>query len=143
MTNLSSGDQGSLPRPIPIEAIIHPPRHVQMSDLRMDPRLSCATHWTTVTADGALVVDLLCAWTELEYSYYHYLDRESFLDDMASGSNAFCSSLLVNALLASACVCFRKSCPIMKLHAIADKAIVSFFRHCRPTQAVLREFDDN
>lgn len=53
-----------------------------------------------------LLVDLLSCWTKCEHNYYHYLDRDSFFDDMASGRTDFCSELLVNALLASACVSY-------------------------------------
>jgi hypothetical protein len=72
-----------------------------------DARLASARNWTSVTEDTNLLVALLSAWTVREYSYYHYLDREAFLDDMAAGRSDFCSPLLVNALLASACVRFH------------------------------------
>jgi hypothetical protein len=57
-----------------------------------------------VTKDIHLIGSILDSWTTREYSYYHYLDRDAFLDDMANGRTDFCSALLVNALLASACV---------------------------------------
>jgi hypothetical protein len=73
----------------------------------VDPRLASANTWTAVSNDIDLLVSIFSSWTELEYCYYHYLDREAFLDDMASGRTDFCSELLVNALLASACVSTR------------------------------------
>lgn len=43
-------------------------------------------------------------WHKWEYSYYHYLDWDIFLDDLSSMRTDFCSELLVNAILASASV---------------------------------------
>ena len=43
-------------------------------------------------------------WHKWEFSYYHYLDWDIFLDDLSSGRTDFCSELLVNAILASASV---------------------------------------
>lgn len=74
-------------------------------DSTTDLRLQHVRNWTTVTSDSSLLVSLMGSWTVCEHSYYHYLDRDAFLDDVASGGMEFCSPLLVNALLASACVC--------------------------------------
>jgi hypothetical protein len=57
-----------------------------------------------VTGDEDLLASILVTWNALEYSYYHYLDRDAFFDDMANGREDFCSDLLVNALLATAAV---------------------------------------
>ncbi|KAL6706189.1 hypothetical protein ACN47E_005924 [Coniothyrium glycines] len=98
-----SGSQSPPPPPTSIKAIVHRSSISISSDSTLDPRLSHVTKWTNVTADADLLIRLLSDWTEYEYSYYHYLDRESFLEDLSSGRTVFCSSLLVNALLASAC----------------------------------------
>lgn len=95
--------EGTLPRPTSIEALLHPTPHPVVDDLLADPRLASARNWTTVTNDADLLISILSSWTAQEYSYYHYLDRDAFLDDMASSRADFCSELLVNALLASAC----------------------------------------
>ncbi|CAO2647272.1 Nn.00g081940.m01.CDS01 [Neocucurbitaria sp. VM-36] len=97
-----SARQSSLPAPTSLEAILHPSPAI-MTHPTTEPQLASAKNWTTVTSDINILADLLSAWTVREYSYYHYLDREAFLDDMASGRTDYCSSLLVNALLASAC----------------------------------------
>lgn len=102
LTNFSSDSQGSLPPPTSIEAIVNPVSHTE--DLPADSRLASVKNWTAVQSSTHFLVNLLTAWTDREYIYYHYLDREAFLDDMASGRSDFCSTLLVNALLASACV---------------------------------------
>ncbi|KAJ4377619.1 hypothetical protein N0V83_000446 [Neocucurbitaria cava] len=95
--------ESTLPPPTSLEAILHPSPSSAMGDSSTDPRLLSAKNWTTVTGDINILVDLFSAWTTREHSYFHYLDREAFLDDMASGRTEYCSELLVNALLASAC----------------------------------------
>jgi hypothetical protein len=104
LTNLSSDSQSTPPPPTSIEAILQHHSDAVVDESLADPRLASARHWTTVTSDTHLIVSILDSWTTREYSYYHYLDRDAFLDDMASGRTDYCSALLVNALLASACV---------------------------------------
>lgn len=105
---LSSDSSSPRPLPTSIEAIIHPSSATAAHDFHTDPRLYSIKHWTTVTTDSNLLIELMSAWTTCEYNYYHYIDREAFLDDMASGRTDYCSALLVNALLASACVCIHR-----------------------------------
>ena len=112
LTNLSSASQVAVPPPTSLEAILHPPDSTDVGNMTADSRPRSIKNWTTVTTDGNLLVALFSAWKELEYSYYHYLELDAFLDDMASGDTDFCSALLVNALLASACVrahCFYET----------------------------------
>jgi len=78
--------------------------HDVVDEALADPRLASAKNWTNATSDTNLLVSILSTWTTREYCYYHYLDRDAFLDDMASGRSHFCSKLLVNAVLATACV---------------------------------------
>lgn len=120
LTNFRSESQDALPRPTSIEAILDSPRSVASADTTVeDPRLATARKWTTVTSNTDLLNSILSSWTTHEYSYYHYLDREAFLDDMASSRTDYCSELLVNALLATACVgttsfiCSQKPLPPM------------------------------
>jgi len=86
-----------MPPPTSIEALLHP-----ASDNTFDPRLEALKNWTTVTKDSYFLSLLMTLWHKWEYSYYHYLDWELFLDDLSSGRTDFCSELLVNAVLASA-----------------------------------------
>jgi hypothetical protein len=109
LTNFSSDSQGTPPRPTSLEAILHPAPHPVVDDPNPDPRLGSAQGWTSVTSDTQLLTTILSTWTTREYSYYHYLDRDAFLDDMAGGRSDFCSELLVNALLASGCVSHNSS----------------------------------
>ncbi|KAL5113393.1 hypothetical protein ACEQ8H_008737 [Pleosporales sp. CAS-2024a] len=116
-------------RPISIEAILHPTSSVECRPVAKhvlaDPRLASAKHWTTVTSDAGLVTSILSSWTTDEYCYYHYLDRDAFLDDMASRSSNFCSELLVNALLATACA----TSPAVQERSIpfSEKSIMTAF----------------
>lgn len=68
--------------------------------------------WTNVSADDALMRQLLQSYFLHEYQWFPSFHKDHFLDDMMSRSTRFCSSLLVNAVLACACVCdFTRSKP--------------------------------
>lgn len=62
------------------------------------------SNWTTVSKDDQLMRTLLRAYFKHEYHSFAVFNKEYFLEDMASGATECCSSLLVNALLAYACV---------------------------------------
>lgn len=66
-----------------------------------------ARPWTTVTDDDEFVSHLLSLWFTWQYPYFHWLDRDLFVEDMKSASldANFCSPFLVNIMLAEACVC--------------------------------------
>lgn len=104
LTDPSTDSQRSLPKPTSIEAILHTPSTAAVDDLAADPRLGYVSNWTNVADDTGFLAHLLTIWTEREYTYYHFLDREAFLADLSCGRSDFCSELLVNAVLASACV---------------------------------------
>lgn len=72
----------------------------------VDPRLSSvrAATWTSVTADDALVSKLLAIYFQFDYPRTHQFQKDLFLDDLVRGKGGFCSSLLVNCILASAAV---------------------------------------
>lgn len=72
----------------------------------VDPRFSKirASRWTAVTDDDNLFRNLLQAYILYEHTTYPYIHMDSFLDGMVSGDERFCSSLMVNAMMASACV---------------------------------------
>jgi hypothetical protein len=59
--------------------------------------------WTTVTSDGDLVEHLLALYFCWEYPIFATVSKEHFMEDFRKGYRRYCSSLLVNALLAVAC----------------------------------------
>jgi hypothetical protein len=59
--------------------------------------------WTTVTTDGELVEHLLALYFCWEYPICASVSKEHFMEDFRKGHARYCSSLLVNALLALAC----------------------------------------
>ncbi|KAM0215659.1 hypothetical protein ACHAPQ_011776 [Fusarium lateritium] len=71
----------------------------------VDPRLNTTEvkRWTSVTDDGELLNKLLQIYFLTEYTWYPAFQKDYFLEDMAAGRKQYCSSLLVNAILASAC----------------------------------------
>ena len=72
----------------------------------IEPLLSAVdvTKWTSVISDNDLFVALLSAYFFHEYLAYPVFQKEIFLRAMVDGDDRFCSPLLVNALLAEACV---------------------------------------
>lgn len=94
--NLSSAEYGSLYlKPFHAAQVVHP----LLSDLR--PSL-----WTTVCNDNVLMRDLLQTFFRCEYQFTAIFHKDYFLEDMATQQEDFCSSLLVNVVLAYSCVCF-------------------------------------
>jgi hypothetical protein len=72
----------------------------------IDPRLSTikTKTWTSVIDDDSLLRELLQHFFLLEYIWLPAFHKDYFLEDMANEQRRFCSSLLVNAVLAAACV---------------------------------------
>lgn len=72
----------------------------------VDPRVGSvkASRWTTVTVDDALVQKLIQIYFLFDFPYYTFLHKDHFLQDMVEGRERYCSSLLVNVILAQACV---------------------------------------
>lgn len=62
------------------------------------------SNWTSVSTDNRLMRKLLQLYFQNEHQWFFILHKELFLDDMASKRIRFCSRLLVNAILAYACV---------------------------------------
>ncbi|KAB5546853.1 fungal-specific transcription factor domain-containing protein [Coniochaeta sp. 2T2.1] len=62
-----------------------------------------ASAWTTVTDDSRLVQHLLALYFCWEYPTFASLSKEHFLKDFQDGRTRYCSSILVNALLALGC----------------------------------------
>lgn len=65
-----------------------------------------AKPWTTITDDDHFVSHLVSLYFTWEHAACHVIDRELFLEDMQNGQldSECCSPVLVNALLATACV---------------------------------------
>ncbi|KXX83211.1 Nitrogen assimilation transcription factor nirA [Madurella mycetomatis] len=68
-----------------------------------DPRLTSvkAAKWTSVTTDDALVSKLLAIYLQFDYPTSPCFQKDLFLDDLVNGRTDFCSSLLVNSILAT------------------------------------------
>ncbi|KAK4119353.1 hypothetical protein N657DRAFT_659105 [Parathielavia appendiculata] len=67
-------------------------------EMKIPPRT-----WTKLTDDPALVQHLLALYFCWEYPTFASLSKEHFLKDFMEGRPRFCSSILVNALLALGC----------------------------------------
>ncbi|OPB40292.1 Zn2Cys6 transcriptional regulator [Trichoderma guizhouense] len=74
----------------------------------IDPRLTDAkiSSWTSVCKDDVLMRRLLSVFLRCEYHFTSAFQKDYFLDDLVANRKEFCSSLLVNIVLAYACVCF-------------------------------------
>ncbi|KAI1637477.1 hypothetical protein F4809DRAFT_649889 [Biscogniauxia mediterranea] len=70
----------------------------------VDHRITHAnvSSWTRVTSDNPTLRALLEIYFVFLFPSHLHFDREAFLDDLVAGSKRFCSSLLVNAILAVA-----------------------------------------
>jgi hypothetical protein len=80
----------------------------------VDPRLEAIrpSMWTSVCADDKLMRRLFNLYFLLGHHGGPFFNKDYFLEDMAANRLSFCSPLLVNAVLAMACVCLvlTKSC---------------------------------
>lgn len=74
----------------------------RMEDIRLSHIK--ASQWTTVTADDQTVSQLLAIYFLYDHPTYQILNLDLFLNDMMAGRADFCSALLVNMILATACV---------------------------------------
>ncbi|KAF2871303.1 hypothetical protein BDV95DRAFT_668628 [Massariosphaeria phaeospora] len=127
-TSARSDSPASLPSRTSIGALLSEPERAVRSG-SADPRLKAVGTWTSVTNDSGLLVLLLSVWHTWEYKYYHFLDWDIFLDDMASGQSEFCSSLLVNALLASAS--FQCGSIKDRSKPFSDNIMTGFYKEAR------------
>ena len=82
----------------------------------VNPRLSDVrvSAWTAVCDDDMLLRDLLRVFFRCEYEFTAAFQKDYFLEDMASNKSEFCSSLLVNVVLAYSCV----RLPVTLFHGI-------------------------
>ncbi|KAH8127124.1 hypothetical protein LI328DRAFT_141615 [Trichoderma asperelloides] len=74
----------------------------------IDPLLANAkpSSWTAVCNDDVLMRDLLSVFFRCEHHFTSAFQKDYFLEDMATKRKDFCSSLLVNIVLAYSCVCY-------------------------------------
>jgi len=74
-----------------------------------EPLLSevLCSRWTSVISDDKLFRRLLGSFFLHCYAEWHPFHKDLFLEDMAVRKNRFCSSLLVNSVLATTCVGYR------------------------------------
>lgn len=78
----------------------------------VEPRLLDAkiSWWTTVCGDDLLMRDLLKAWFRCEFQFSAVFYKDLFLEDLVAQKQDFCSLLLVNIVLAYACVWYLYLC---------------------------------
>lgn len=62
------------------------------------------SHWTSVSSNDRLLRTILEGYFVHQYPRQFFFFKTYFLEDMSSRRTKFCSPLLVNALLAKACV---------------------------------------
>ena len=84
------------------------PPHLQPCGLAriVDARLDkvMPSRWTSVPANDSFLKMLMKLYFQNEHSFFSFFYKDLFLDDMLSESSTFCLELLVNAVLAMACV---------------------------------------
>ncbi|KAH6980204.1 hypothetical protein EDB82DRAFT_578349 [Fusarium venenatum] len=79
--------------------------------------------WTTVSTDDELLREILRRYFTSVYMFLPFFDKDSFLYDMARGRNRFCSSLLVNAVLASG----YRACPTLPdRHEFSNPSLLQY-----------------
>ncbi|KAH8203134.1 hypothetical protein TruAng_002655 [Truncatella angustata] len=66
-----------------------------------------ASQWTTVTDSDDLVRTLLKAYLYFDFPFNSLFHKDAFVASLVTGRKTYCSSLLVNAVLACACHCYR------------------------------------
>ncbi|KAF5562705.1 nitrate assimilation regulatory nirA [Fusarium napiforme] len=82
---------------------LRPHHAATIVDSRLDEIVP--SRWTTVGVSDDTMRELIRAYFLQEYDWFTFFHKDYFLDDMISGSNTFCSPLLVNAVLAVGCQC--------------------------------------
>lgn len=75
---------------------------------QFDPELQSNNYpdadvWTEVSSDNELIEHLVALYFCWEYPTFALLDKEHFLKDFHTGTPRYCSSLLVNSILAVGC----------------------------------------
>lgn len=80
-----------------------------------DPLLSSAfphiSKWTAISDDEDFLKRAFERYFQGDYSFYHWFHKDLFLKDLIEGRHEHCSSLLVNSIIAAACVSNLLSLP--------------------------------
>lgn len=63
-----------------------------------------AREWTNIISDDGLFRRLIMIYLAHQHATFFWFHKDLFLEDLAARRTQFCSSLLVNAVLAAACV---------------------------------------
>src|SRR5690242_20540949 len=63
-----------------------------------------ARQWTNIISDDGLFRRLITIYLSHQHATFFWFNKELFLADLVARRTQFCSSLLVNAVLAAACV---------------------------------------
>lgn len=92
-----------------------------------------ARPWTIVTDDDEFTSQLISLFFTWEQPWYTYVEMNSFLDDMKSGTynsssgpppeREFCSSSLVNAIMAMGCVSCAQT---LRCRRLSNKILAQF-----------------
>ncbi|KAF2686289.1 hypothetical protein K458DRAFT_476818 [Lentithecium fluviatile CBS 122367] len=108
---------GSAP-PSPSDRHLFSPQYLKpyLAATLVEPRLDAVqpSQWTEVSKDNELMRALLRTYLLNEYQWLPCFQKDDFLDDMVSGSRQYCSPLLVNTVLAFACLGAKKSLPTLQ-----------------------------
>lgn len=104
----------------------------------VEPRLSQVqiSPWTNVCHDNELMRRLLSVWLHCEYHFTAAIQKDLFLEDMAAQKEDFCSSLLVNIMLAYACVRYPRRA--VNCHCLFNIRFVTLDSRIVPTTGTLK-----
>ncbi|KAJ3942151.1 uncharacterized protein N0V96_007645 [Colletotrichum fioriniae] len=91
--------------------------------IRNEPRLKDLNiaFWTVVPISNQDAAEVISLYLETDHPILGLFDADLFLNDLVNGEVRYCSSLLVNALLAFACV----SCPLFLLLRIMSLIVLT------------------
>ena len=102
------------------EVYLFPYHSVTLVDQRLDS--ADVAQWTRVSSDNAMLQRLLKIYFIHEHPFHPFFHKDLFLDALSAGnqrpqrSQRFCSSLLVNAILAAAWVGLPRRCRMLGPH---------------------------
>lgn len=95
--------------------------------------------WTVVTSDHALIKHLLTLYFCWEYPIFASVSKEHFLADFNTKRHTYCSSLLVNAILAVGCVFSRGAEDMTQTGHAVTKIGHQFFSEAERLWAIGRD----
>lgn len=100
------------------EQYLRPHHAATIADSRLDEIVP--SRWTSAVASDSTMRELIRAYFLQGYNWFTFFKKDYFLD-MLSGSDIFCSSLLVHAVLAVGCVSQRR----------CWRCLRCYFKQCR------------